>query len=64
MVKRSTDSYLQSVSAEEAQVANNQARSVGALTTLATFALPCGVIAAIFAIPGTDSPGIARFWVY
>jgi len=64
MIQQRADSFRQSVIVGEAQVANNQARSVKALTALAAFALPFGVIAAIFTIPGAVSPGSIHFWIY
>lgn len=56
--------YTQAASIQETVIANNQARSVGYLTSLATVFIPASFIAAVFSMGGDFSAGERLFWVF
>jgi CorA-like Mg2+ transporter protein len=57
-------SYAERASIREAQAANQLARSVGFLTSLATIFVPASFIAGIFAMVDDFSVGGSKFWVF
>jgi hypothetical protein len=56
--------YMQSISVRETSDANEQARHVGYLTSLATIFIPLSFVAAVFSMGGDFAAGESRFWVY
>ncbi|KAF2736759.1 hypothetical protein EJ04DRAFT_150620 [Polyplosphaeria fusca] len=63
IMARTTDSYLQTVSATGAQFANLQSRSINRLTGLASLFFPASLCAAVLAIPSFSHAGEAtKFW--
>lgn len=56
--------YGQRSSVEESLTANNQARSVGRLTALATVLVPFTIAAGIFSMSDEYAAGKSRFWVF
>ena len=58
------DAYLQENSLQESRTSNEQARSVGRLTALATVLVPFSIIAGMFSMGGDFLAGQSRFWVF
>ncbi|KAK0609099.1 hypothetical protein DIS24_g12500 [Lasiodiplodia hormozganensis] len=56
--------YGQRSSVEESLTANNQARSVGRLTALATVLVPFTIAAGIFSMSDEYAAGKSKFWVF
>lgn len=56
--------YGQRSSVEESLIANNQARSVGRLTALATVLVPFTIAAGIFSMSDEYAAGKSKFWVF
>lgn len=56
--------YGQRSSVEESLIANNQARSVGRLTALATVLVPFTISAGIFSMSDEYAAGKSKFWVF
>jgi hypothetical protein len=59
-----SQAYMQSISIRETHAANQQARNVGYLTSLASIFVPISFVAAVFSMGGDFSAGESRFWVY
>ncbi|KAL6721504.1 hypothetical protein ACLMJK_000608 [Lecanora helva] len=58
------DAYLQENSIQESRTSNNQARSVGRLTSLATVLVPFSIVAGMFSMGGDFLAGQSHFWVF
>ena len=58
------DAYLQENGLQESRTSNEQARSVGRLTALATVLVPFSIIAGMFSMGGDFLAGQSRFWVF
>ncbi|KAF4544494.1 Magnesium and cobalt transport protein [Lasiodiplodia theobromae] len=56
--------FAQRAALEEALEANRQARSAGQLTKLATAAVPCSIVAAVFSMGGEFAAGERLFFVF
>ncbi|KAI0973011.1 hypothetical protein F4678DRAFT_471380 [Xylaria arbuscula] len=59
-----SEAYTQTVSIRESIIANQQARQVGYLTSLATLFVPISFIAAVFSIGGDYAVDEKRFYVF
>jgi hypothetical protein len=56
--------YIQASTLQESQMANEQARNIGRLTTVATILLPITVCTGIFSMSGDFLAGESKFWVF
>ncbi|KAK4452214.1 hypothetical protein QBC34DRAFT_436010 [Podospora aff. communis PSN243] len=64
MIKRITESYLQTVAACQASAATAQANFVGQITKMASVFVPVSLIAAIFSMGGNFAAGSSMFWIF
>ncbi|KAI0503236.1 hypothetical protein F5B22DRAFT_662181 [Xylaria bambusicola] len=59
-----SEAYTQAISVRESIIANQQARQVGYLTSLATLFVPISFIAAVFSMGGDYAADQKRFYVF
>jgi Mg2+ and Co2+ transporter CorA len=59
-----SQAYTQAVAVRESLTANEMARQVGLLTSLAALFIPVSFVAAIFSMGGAFAAGESLFWVY
>ncbi|KAK3291901.1 uncharacterized protein B0H64DRAFT_242521 [Chaetomium fimeti] len=64
MIRRTTESYLQTVAACQASAATAQANFVGQITKMASVFVPVSLIAAIFSMGGNFAAGSELFWIF
>ena len=57
-------SYMQVMSLRESQTSNDQARSVGRITLIASLFVPVSLVSGIFSMGGAFAPGKDHFWVF
>ncbi|KXH34272.1 hypothetical protein CNYM01_01077 [Colletotrichum nymphaeae SA-01] len=56
--------YMQAITVRQTIDANEQARQVGHLTSMATIFIPISFVAAVFSMGGDFSAGAGLFWVF
>lgn len=57
-------SYIQVMSLRESQTSNDQAKSLGQITLIASLFVPVSLVSGVFSMGGRYAPGSDRFWVF
>ena len=57
-------SYIQVMSLRESQTSNDQARSLGTITFIASLSVPISLIAGMFSMGDRFAPGGDQFWIF